>query len=643
MPSPSPDFPIQDYGLIGNCETAALVNARGGIDWLCLPAFDGGSFFGSLLDREKGGEFTIEPRESCETTQRYRADSAILETRFRTPRATVLVTDFFVIAREPSARFYDFTSLHPTRKLVRTFALESGDPVQMCLALRARPDYARKLPSWKEAPGGFASREASIFSDLQLTLVGDDLVAEFSLEAGARHFVVLDYSDARTAPDFARIARWEKITAAFWREWNLFNYYRGTHQEIVRRSAVTLKLLTYAPSGAFVAAPTTSLPEVPGGDANWDYRFTWLRDTGLLIDTLFRIGYSGEAKAFLNFVVRQAEREKGDGRDPIGVLYAIQGGAVPEETELEHLGGYLGSRPVRTGNRARDQLQLDTFAHILEAFFYYEQTGGKLTQPMRELIDRSIDTLLRRWAEPENGVWESVERRLYTYGKVAAWTGLVTALKLEPKRQVELQAACDAIRAEALARGVKTAEDGSFLAQTYESAEVDAASLLAFTSDFLPPALARTTRERIERKLAQGALVFRNETFRQKGEGAFFLCGCWLTNHLIKEGDLARAGELLEEQLRRASPLGLFSEEIDARTGDFLGNFPQAFSHLGLIGTILNLDLARKSPEQARLSDHEKFKKSVGPTVGIRGVIAGFFRVPKTLLLLFSNRSKWCE
>ncbi len=221
-------------------------------------------------------------------------------------------------------------------------------------------------------------------------------------------------------------------------------------------------MLTYAPSGAFVAAPTTSLPEAPGGEANWDYRFTWLRDTGLLIDTLFRLGYSGEAKAFLHFIVRQAQENDDEGSDPVGVLYGIRGGAAPQEEKLSHLRGYFDSQPVRTGNRAGNQLQLDTFAHILEAFSCFQHTGGKIDRPMRKSIDRSIDTLLRRWPEPENGVWESVERRLYTYGKVMAWNGLGTATELTKKRKGELEKVCEEIRAQVLADGVKMKNGRAF-------------------------------------------------------------------------------------------------------------------------------------------------------------------------------------
>ncbi len=645
-------YPIKDYALIGNCETAALVNPHGGIDWLCLPDFDSPALFGALLDRENGGEFFLGAAEPCEVLRReYHADSAILQTRLRTEHGTVLLTDFFVIARRRNSRFYDFTSLHPTRKLVRTARLESGGPVSMRLLVKARPDYGRAMPEWRVTPGGHALPQAALFTNLTLRSKGPDLVSEFLLEPGEKRFAVLDSSEggSRIAPDLAALARWQATTEAFWQEWNLFNYYRGAHEKIVRRSAVTLKLLTYAPTGAFVAAPTTSLPEAPGGDRNWDYRYTWLRDTALFIDTLFRIGYSGEAKAFLEFVVGEFMKGavRGDGDEtPLQVLYAIRGGRVPDEAELGHLTGYGDARPVRAGNRANAQFQIDTFAHVLEAFFYFQHTGGKLDGKKTRLIESAAETLLARWREPENGIWESVERKLYTYGKVVSWIGLMTAAKICARFRQDAEKTGAEIRTETLRRGVQPDEEGRrFLAAVYDEADIDAAALLAFTSDFLPPEIARATRERIERDLGNdsGALIHRNAQSRDGGEGAFLLCGFWLINHLIKENEISRAETALAGILARLSPLGLLSEEIDPASAEFRGNFPQAFSHLGLIGTILNLEQAKRDPRSHAWSDHERFQRSVGPTIGWRGVVAGFFRVPRTLSLLFGSRSKWKE
>lgn len=302
---PMHEYPIQDYAIIGNCETAALINSHGGIDWLCLPAFDAPSFFGALLDREKGGEFSIRPADAYRVERRYVEDTAILVTRFVTERGTVRLTDFFVAARDPHARFYDFTSLHPTRKLVRILELENGADTVIDLRVAARPDYARRPPAWRRVDSGFECAEAALFSSLPLVEKDGDIALRFTLEAGRPCFFVLDGAETRRQPDAEAVRNWLGITQAFWREWNLFNYYRGPHQEIIRRSAVTLKLLTYAPGGAIVAAPTTSLPERLGGDLNWDYRYTWVRDTALFINTLFRLGYSGEAKAYSSNSSRQ--------------------------------------------------------------------------------------------------------------------------------------------------------------------------------------------------------------------------------------------------------------------------------------------------------------------------------------------------
>lgn len=292
------EYPIKDYALIGNCETAALVNKDGGVDWLCLPAFDAPSFFGALLDREKGGQFTVRPTGESRIEQRYASDTAILETRFVSEQATVLLTDFFVIARTRQARFYDFTSLHPTRRFVRLLRVERGDQAVVDLHVAARPNYGREQPEWRRVSGGFACAQTSLFSHISLEQRNGELACRCILDPGKTYFVVLDYSDAPAEPTLPDVEQWLETTRAFWDEWNLFNYYRGPHEKVIRRSAVTLKLLTYAPTGAFVAAPTTSLPEKIGGDGNWDYRFTWIRDTALFINTLFRIGYSGEAKHF---------------------------------------------------------------------------------------------------------------------------------------------------------------------------------------------------------------------------------------------------------------------------------------------------------------------------------------------------------
>lgn len=608
-----------------------MVNGGGGIDWLCLPAFDAPSFFGALLDQEKGGEFVVRPSAPYRVERQYLDDSAILQTRFVTGDATVLLTDFFVIARRRKSRFYDFTALEPTRKLVRMVELERGECAEVEIRVAARPDYARREGRWTEREDGFECAEAAVFSNPPLQCAAD-LSTLFPLQRGQRIHIVLDYSTERTAPEDKQIDSWLAVTKAFWEEWNLFNYYRGAHERLVRRSAVTLKLLTHAPTGALVAAPTTSLPEKIGGDANWDYRFTWLRDTSLLINALFRLGYSGEAKAYLEFL------EKGCGdneREGLPVLLPIREKTRVAEQSLEHLAGYRASRPVRIGNRAHDQLQLDNYGHFLQSLLFWKHTGGKIDRPKRRIACDALAAVRRQWREPDHGIWEGTSRRQYSYGKVSAWLALQRGCDVGLLEEVDASSAADEIRGFVL-RGVE-----NVLPAELESGDLGTSALLAYTTGFLPEAIARCTREEIERKLFVAPWLYRTVEHREKGEGAFVLCSFWLIDHLLREGEIARAEKLLEKIIAHASPLGLFAEEIDPATGEFLGNFPQAFSHLGLITAILNVEQSKRDRKFARLAEHEKFQRSVGVTIGIRGIVAGFWRVPRAMRLLFRTRSKW--
>jgi alpha,alpha-trehalase len=637
------EYPIKDYAIIGNCETAALINSAGGIDWLCLPAFDAPSFFGALLDREKGGEFFIRPADDYRAHRRYIDDTAILETRFVTNRGTLVLTDFFVIARQPSARFYDFTSLHPARKLVRLLRLEEGDEVSIQLKLAARPDYGRRRPQWRRVRGGFECEETSFFSDMPVEENAGEIVGRLKLKPGPGFFTVLDYSGDRRAPNLENVHRWREVTRAFWIEWNLFNYYRGPHQAMVKRSAVTLKLLTYARTGAIVAAPTLSLPEKLGGEANWDYRFTWMRDTALLINTLFRLGYSGEAKAFFQFIADKHCEQTGDGPAELPVLLPIRNETRTEEEILDHLAGYRGSRPVRRGNHATTDLQLDNYGYLLQSLVYWKHTGGKLDERKRRMACDALAVLRRRWREPDNGIWEGPERKQHTHSKVSAWLAFERARDLGLVDDSEAARICREIFQETIERGVRERNGRRYLADHFDSGNIDCSALLAFTSGFLPEPLARSTREEIEERLAAGPWLYRSDWHRESGEGAFVLCSFWWVGQLIREGDLSQAEKLLEDLIAAASPLGLYSEEIDPGTGEFLGNFPQAFSHLGLIAAILDLEDAKKNPRFAAAPDHEKFQKSIGATIRLKGIIAGFFRVPKTIRLLFSGNSKWNE
>ncbi len=639
--------PIRDYAIIGNCETAALINPRGGIDWLCLPTFDAGSFFGALLDEEKGGSFTIAPKGDFRVEREYLEDSAILQTRFISAQGTVKLTDFFVIARKSNARFYDFTSLHPTRKLVRLVELEEGAAVEMEIRIEARPDYARAVPSWRaESGGGFVSKEAALYTNAVVRPNDGVLSGQAIVTQEEPLFAVLDYAREHRMPDLKAIREWLRVTTAFWHEWNLFNYYRGPHCKLVRRSAVTLKLLTYAETGGFVAAPTTSLPEGLSGEANWDYRFCWVRDTALFIQTLFGLGYSGEAKAFIDFVVEKwVKKNKQAGADSskptVEVMFPVCTAPIPPETELNHLAGYGGAQPARLGNRAQEQFQLDNYGHLLQSLYYFMHTGGKIDRPKREMISKLTAEAMAFWREGDNGIWEGPETLQYTYGKVMCWAALQRARDLNGDKDGAIEKTCGEIRDEIMRRGIVTEAEQKIFSAQFDEGEIDASSLLAFTSGFLPEYAAKPTREAIERELARGPFLRRNN--QNKKEGAFLLCSFWWIDHLIREGHLKRAEELLARVIEKVSPLGLLSEEIDPETGEFLGNFPQAFSHLGLIQSVLNLESAKRRTGFYGLADHEKFTRSVGATIGWKGVVAGFFRVPRTVTLFLSRKSKWRE
>ncbi len=639
-------IPLRDYALIGNCETAALVNPEGGIDWLCLPSFDAPSIFGRLVDDAQGGDCTLRPAGAFQTECAYLEESAILQTRFQTDSGVVRLTDFFVVARKPKARFYDFTSLHPARKLVRLVEREEGGPVEMELRVNARPGYARRAADWRDlAAGGRALAETALFTNLPLRREGDELVGGAPVTARDPLWVVFDYSEKPAAPGLVEIRRWLEITTAFWREWNLFNYYEGPHRTLIRRSAVTLKLLTYAEIGAFVAAPTTSLPERLGGDLNWDYRYTWLRDTALFIQTLFGLGYSGEARAFLDFAVAKwAEKAKEHESDPdtptVAVMYPVADRPIPPETTLEHLAGYGDSRPVRIGNAAQEQFQLDNYGHILQSLFFFRHTGGKIDAEKRRMVRRLTAEAIRFWKRADNGIWEERETHDFTYGKIMCWVALERARALLGDEDGAIARASVALRDEIMARGLTTTDEGRILSAKLGESTLDASNLLAFTTGFLPEEIARPTREAIEAALGRDPLLYRSEGSRKK-EGAFVLCSFWWINHLIREGELARAEEMLERMIEKVSPLGLLAEEIDPESGEFLGNFPQAFSHLGLIQSVLNLNGAKKKRGFFALPDHEKFSRSVGATIGLKGVIAGLFRVPRTAVLFFSKASKW--
>jgi GH15 family glucan-1,4-alpha-glucosidase len=596
------EYAIRDYAIIGNCETCALVSPDGGIDWLCLPFFDSPSFFGALLDPEKGGSFFIRPSVPYRVERSYEGDSAVLVTRFITADSCLELRDFFVIARDAWSLPFNLTDLATTRKLVRRIKVTGPNPVPVEWRLDARPNYARSDVQWRRSPVNPAlltCDETGFYTDLPCERHGRTLSGQTVAEPGRPYCAVLDYAPERRLPDEPTVARYERLTSAYWEAWNSLNRYIGPRQKEVRRSAVTLKLLTYPRTGGFVAAPTTSLPERIGGDQNWDYRYVWLRDSAFFINTFMRLGYTSEAKGFFNFLIKRAvdaRRMGRDGKDEplLDVLYPIHSGAKTEEEFLGHLSGYRNSAPVRTGNRAARQLQIDNCAHILESLDWYRAAGGRLTREMRELAGQMASDVCAHWNKPDNGIWEVLEKRRYTYGRIMSWTALETAARLLPERAVALRFIARQVREETLAQGVRTRNGVPYLSASFEEGTTDASGLIAFLNGFCGADLGRSTREAVEQELLEGQHVYRNPEKRDiEREGAFVICGFWRVRHLIKEGETARAEAALDELIACASPLGLLAEEIVPSDGTFLGNFPQAFSHLGLIDSVLDLECAK--------------------------------------------------
>lgn len=635
--------PIADFALIGNCETAALINGEGVVEWMCTPAFDGPSIFGSLLDQTRGGRFLIQPVTYDRVERAYVGETAILRTLFHTATGRLELIDFFVTARKPGSHFYDYSDLYPTRRLVRRFrALDGPVPVRVLVA--ARLDYGRALPEWKaveNTQGTWTIPCAHVHASLPLKEGQGDLSGEVVCRPEGPGHVVYNYTGEAQEPTAEEIDTWQTVTNAFWEEWDRFNYYGGEWRDLVHRSAVTLKLLTYSPTGGFVAAPTTSLPERVGGPDNWDYRFNWIRDTSLFINTLFRIGYSGEAQNFYQFVTDKllANFEE-QGGPRIGVLQAIRPETEIEEEFLEHLSGYRGSRPVRIGNRAGWQFQADNYAYMLQSLCHFRMVGGTLSEREWSLVDQLIIGVQHYWKVPDNGIWEMPTEASFTYGKLMCWLGLQHACMLRPEREQELQKLAAEIQGTVMARALRQGPDGPYLASTFEDDSVDASLLLALPNGFVSREIGTNTRKKIEADLAIGPWVYRN-VFKRQREGVFLLASFWLVNHYISEGDLKQARRLLEQILAAISPLGFFAEELDPSTGEFLGNFPQAFSHLGLISAVLNLTHAEKDPDFFRKTDSEKFFSSVGATVGWKGVVAGFLRVPDTAKVFWSNAAVW--
>ena len=613
-PFPFPDrvastkLPLAARGMIGDGFTAALVAVDGAIDWLCLPRFDSPSVFARVLDHERGGSMAVRPVGPFESLQQYDPDTNVLETLFVVAgKGAVRIVDSMPFSDDPRA------SIHEIHRRVDCVEGE----VDMEVVFDPRFDYAREIPRLVPGDHGIMAEgkngerlSASVSRRLAWRIdPAGGAHATTTMRTGDHFWCVLSWDSTDIAHVLAhRPYEHLRVTRRKWREWSAKLTYDGPWRHHVLRSALVLKLLMYAPTGAVVAAPTTSLPEWPGGPRNWDYRFAWARDSAMAVRAANLLGYHSEARDFYHFL-----RDAVDTEDGLQLMYTIDGRAVPEEAELAHLAGALGSSPVRVGNGARDQVQLDTTGAIVDAAHLFERFGGTLTlRSWRKLVSimvRAEDS----WKLADHGIWEPRHGvRHNVHSKLMNWLamdrGAQLGVSFGRRDLCERWSTCAAeIHADILAHGMDPSR--KHFVSVYGETRPDATLLLLPVHGFLPdedPRLVETV-DWVRKTLGQGPYVYRYHDEDGVGgpEGAFILCGFWLAEALALQGRLDEAREVFAAHAEASNHLGLLGEEIDPSTHVLLGNFPQAFSHLGLVNAALRIDLGlRLRDEGSARSPH---------------------------------------
>jgi GH15 family glucan-1,4-alpha-glucosidase len=600
--APSPFPPIADYAFLSDCHTGALVAPDGAIDWLCVPAFDSPAVFGSLLDRQ-AGFFRFGPFGLTHPASRsYRPGTNVLETTWKAPTGWVVVTDALTIG----PRDHEDTVTPHTRPpadddgdhmLVRTVECIDGQ-VDVELVCEPAFDYGRVPAEWALVGDDRHSADATgsgqairLRSDLALGVEGNRVRGRHTLAAGDRAYCALSWAEELASPENVDEAD-ARMTATtrYWRAW-LGRARIPDHRfrDPIQRSALAIKGLTYMPTGATVAALTTSLPETPGGERNWDYRYTWMRDTTFTLQALHWLNLNWEADEFMQFVADLEPTEDGS----LQIMYGIDGRRDLTETTRDELSGYAGARPVRVGNGAFDQRQNDVFGAVLDSILLHTRHSERLPRRLWPIVESQAECATKVWREPDQGIWEARgEPQHYVSSKLMGWVALDRAAKLadttgDPKEAARWRATAEEIHADILEHGVS--KEG-VLRQHYDTDALDASVLLAAIFEFLPgdDERLRATVKAIAEDLTEDGFVLRYRTDETDDglsgkEGTFLICSFWLVSALAIIGELQPARDLMERLLRIASPLGLYAEEFDAGTGRHLGNFPQAFSHLALL------------------------------------------------------------
>jgi alpha,alpha-trehalase len=603
--------PIADYGLLADCNSAALVDRHGSIDWLCLPRFDSPAVFARLLDPD-AGHWSIRPAESFTTERRYVPGTLLVETTFTTESGVVRLKDAMAFAA--GQRGHDL-GMNAPHELLRSVECIAGE-VELLFELAPRPEYGLARPLFRRTEDGGRTFggpcQVAVTASVPVNIADSTMRAAFVLSEGERagfaaRWASVQESQIEPTPA-ADVANRIADVAEAWRSWEAeHDIYAGPHRDLVRLSSRVLQGLTFRPTGAIVAAPTTSLPEDEGGERNWDYRFAWIRDASLTLEALYIGTCPDEAENFVSFMTSSSGGRVRDGS--LQIMYGIGGEHDLSERELAHLRGWRESRPVRVGNGAWDQTQHDVYGELLNTIYLYKERLGDLHPEIQEFVAELADAAAEGWRQKGAGMWEMRgEPRHHLSSKVLCWVALDRAVKLAPALGEYAKAEAwaeerDRVRAAILERG--WSEKRRAYAQAFDSDELDAAQLLMPILGFLPaddPRM-RSTIEAIARDLTEDGLVLRyrnaaegvNPDGLTGEEGTFVICSFWLVSCLAKAGEIDRAEQLFDQLVGYANDLGLLAEEIDTTRGELLGNFPQAFSHIGLINAAHDIDMARAS------------------------------------------------
>ncbi|MCT9077327.1 glycoside hydrolase family 15 protein [Streptomyces fulvoviolaceus] len=593
-------LPIAEHGLIGDLRSVALVGTDGTIDWYCCPSFDAPSVFASILDTERGGRFELAAAVPARTKQFYFPDTNVLITRFFTEDGVGEVQDFMPVGS-------DSVESERHRLIRRVLCVRGSIPFRTRVAPRF--DYGAQ-PHTVRMVGDVAVFESAKLSlgltaTVPLETDGLDARADFKLAEGESAVFALDQVGGEVSP--RRCARTEAeeqftTTVAYWRRWLSASKYRGRWREMVHRSALTLKLLTYAPTGAIVAAPTTSLPEELGGERNWDYRYVWVRDAAFCVYALLRLGFTSEAEAFMNFVTRHVSPGDGKPSGPLQIMYGIDGRTDLTERELTHLEGHQGSAPVRIGNAAADQLQLDIYGALIDSIYLYDKWAKPISSGQWDDVCALVDWVCEHWDQPDEGIWETRGgRKNFLYSRLMCWVAIERAIRMANRRGLPAELnrwreSRDTIYRRIMSKG--WSETRQAFVQHEDGDVLDAAVLMMPLTKFIAPTDPKwlSTLDALTHDLVSDSLVYRYDPVASPDglhgdEGTFSICSFWYVEAMVHAGRIDEARLAFEKMLTYANHLGLYAEEI-SHTGEQQGNFPQAFTHLALISAAFNLDRA---------------------------------------------------